>query len=62
MPFGTQHFKQHCWIFSVNEAKTISNQTVEGQSDKVVWDDVHGHVEETFVEEEDRESSGGALH
>lgn len=40
--------------FSLSEANWIPNQTAEGDSDKEVWDD--GHVEETFVAEEDRQS------
>lgn len=42
---------QHCVSFSLNEAKIIPNQITEGDSDKEVRDD--GHVEETFMAEED---------
>ena len=48
------------WSFSLREAKRIPKQSAEGDSDKEVRDD--GHVEETFVAEEDRQSPEAVTH
>lgn len=54
MPFGPPLFTRHCKSFSLREAKRFPNQIADGDSDKKLWGD--GHVEETFVAEEDTES------